>query len=189
MYRWLYRFKRGVGRASFMVLALTLAACSAPYVRDTSSSPAVSVPEPGTQRPGAHGAPVTAPSGAQPHAAPDAGRLQPGAAAAMPGEPGAQPDYRPASSNNNAVNILLAQADDARRRGDLDTAIAAAERALRIAPADPAVYYQLAVLRLQRGDLALADQLARKGLSYQPDPGLRMRLQEIIERARHGITG
>ncbi len=189
MYRWLYRFKRAVGPASCVVLALTLAACAAPSVRDSSSSPAISVPEPGTQRPGAHTAPVPVPSGAQSHAAPDAGRVQPGGAAATSGEPGAQPDYRPASSNNNAVNTLLAQADDARQQGDLDAAIAAAERALRIAPADPAVYYQLAVLRLQRGDPGLADQLARKGLSYQPDPGLRLRLQEIIERARRGITG
>ncbi len=118
-----------------------------------------------------------------------AGRLQAGSAAQTPGGFGAQPDYRPAPSNNSAVNTLLAQADDARQQGDLDAAIAAAERALRIAPADPAVYYQLAVLRMQRGDLALADQLARKGLSYQPDPGLQLRLQEIIERARRGITG
>jgi tetratricopeptide (TPR) repeat protein len=115
--------------------------------------------------------------------------LQAGSAAQTPGGFGAQPDYRPAPSSNSAVNTLLAQADDARQQGDLDAAIAAAERALRIAPADPAVYYQLAVLRMQRGDLALADQLARKGLSYQPDPGLQLRLQEIIERARRGITG
>ncbi len=67
------------------------------------------------------------------------------------------------------MNILLAQAATERRGGNLDAAIAAAERALRIAPADPAVYCELATLRLERGDYALAEQLARKGLSYQPD--------------------
>jgi len=100
------------------------------------------------------------------------------------------PEYQPpAQSDNSAVNTLLAQAASERSSGNLDAAIAAAERALRIAPADPAVYCELATLRLQRGDLALAEQLARKGLSYQPDPALGQRLNDIIERARRGWSG
>jgi tetratricopeptide (TPR) repeat protein len=95
----------------------------------------------------------------------------------------------PPPSANSAVNILLAQAATERRGGNLDAAIAAAERALRIAPADPAVYCELATLRLERGDHALAEQLARKGLSYQPDAGMQQRLNAIIERARRGTTG
>ena len=82
------------------------------------------------------------------------------------------------------MNTLLAQAATERRGGNLDAAIAAAERALRIAPADPAVYCELATLRLERGDYALAEQLARKGLSYQPDAQMQQRLNAIIERAR-----
>lgn len=87
-------------------------------------------------------------------------------------------------SSNRAVNILLAQADGERRGGNLDAAIAAAERALRIAPSDPAAYCQLAELRLERGESAAAEQLARKGLSYGPEPSLRARLEAIIERSR-----
>ena len=99
----------------------------------------------------------------------------------------AVPDYAPAQSRNSAVNTLLAQADTQRRGGNVDAAIAAAERALRIAPSDPAVYYQLAMLRLEQGDKAAAGQLARKGLSYQPDPELRQRLNDIVARA--GMQG
>lgn len=95
----------------------------------------------------------------------------------------------PPPSANTAVNTLLAQAATERRGGNLDAAIAAAERALRIAPADPAVYCELATLRLERGDYALAEQLARKGLSYQPDAQMQQRLNAIIERARRGKTG
>ena len=95
----------------------------------------------------------------------------------------------PPPSANTAVNTLLAQAATERRGGTLDAAIAAAERALRIAPADPAVYCELATLRLERGDYALAEQLARKGLSYQPDAQMQQRLNAIIERARRGKTG
>lgn len=95
----------------------------------------------------------------------------------------------PPPSANTAVNTLLAQAATERRGGNLDAAIAAAERALRIAPADPAVYCELATLRLERGDHALAEQLARKGLSYQPDAQMQQRLNAIIERARRGKTG
>jgi len=95
----------------------------------------------------------------------------------------------PLPSANAAVNTLLAQAATERRGGNLDAAIAAAERALRIAPADPAVYCELATLRLERGDHALAEQLARKGLSYQPDAQMQQRLNAIIERARRGKAG
>jgi hypothetical protein len=98
----------------------------------------------------------------------------------------ADPAHVPARSSNTAVNALLAQADGARRAGNLEGAIAAAERALRIAPSDPAVYYELAVLRLRQGDRARAEQLARKGLSYQPDVELRQRLEDLIARLRAG---
>jgi tetratricopeptide (TPR) repeat protein len=87
------------------------------------------------------------------------------------------------------VNTLLAQAASERSGGNIDAAIAAAERALRIAPADPAVYCELAELRLERVDYAQAEQLARKGLSYQPGAELLARLNAIIERARRGVTG
>ena len=96
------------------------------------------------------------------------------------------PGHRPLRSSNAAVNALLAQADGSRRGGNLSGAIASAERALRIAPADPVVYYELALLRLANSERGVAEQLARKGLSCQPDEELRQRLQDLIARARMG---
>lgn len=89
----------------------------------------------------------------------------------------------PAQSSNPAVNTLLARADSEWKAGNSDAAVAAAERALRIAPSDPAVYLQLAELRLARGEAAMAEQLARKGLSYQPEPRMRQRLLNVLEQA------
>ena len=109
--------------------------------------------------------------------------VQPAAAVAIDA---VDPGHAPRPSANAAVNALLAQADGARRGGDLNAAIASAERALRIAPADAAVYYELALLRLANGERAIAGQLARKGLSCRPDEALRQRLEDLIARAHSG---
>ncbi len=106
-----------------------------------------------------------------------------GATTAPPAAAVIEEGHVPARSTNNAVNALLASADGARRRGDLDAAVAAAERALRIQPGDPAVYCELALLRLAQGQRELAGQLARKGLAQQPEPELRQRLEEVLARA------
>ena len=106
-----------------------------------------------------------------------------GAAAPVAGAAAIAEDHVPARSSNNAVNALLASADGSRRRGDLDAAVAAAERALRIQPGDPAVYYELALLRLAQGQRELAGQLARKGLAQQPEPDLRQKLEELLAQA------
>jgi len=139
-----------------------------------TAAPASTMPLPG----------ATAPEDSFTIESPDAG-----APAGSAGDAGQIDLQAPPPSANTAVNTLLAQAATERRGGNLDAAIAAAERALRIAPADPAVYCELATLRLERGDYALAEQLARKGLSYQPDAQMQQRLNAIIERARRGKTG
>ena len=54
---------------------------------------------------------------------------------------------------------------------------------MRIQPGDPAVYCELALLRLAQGQRELAGQLARKGLAQQPEPELRQRLEEVLARA------
>lgn len=162
------------------LLAMALAACSGPYL--SNSPPRVDVPEPGAAAvPGARPPPAPAAPGAStvrtapaPESAPI---VESGSATAAP------------VSDNNAVTALLARAAAEREGGNVDAAIAAAERALRIAPDDPAVYLELAQLRLERGDIALAEQLARKGLSYQPGPELRERLLDVLERARRGLPG
>ena len=159
---------------------------------------------PSAQPPRAEQPPSTSPAAPgglpAPEPAPAAALPLPGAAASASEdgftiEPGDDRDaarvelHAPPPSANTAVNTLLAQAATEHRGGNLDAAIAAAERALRIAPSDPAVYCELATLRLERGDYALAEQLARKGLSYQPDAEMQQRLGAIIERARRGKSG
>lgn len=113
----------------------------------------------------------------------DAGSADGSAIAGATSQPAIGADHVPARSSNNAVNALLASADGARRKGDLDAAVAAAERALRIEPGDPAVYYELALLRLARGERDLAGQLARKGLAQAPEPELRQRLEDVLAQA------
>lgn len=168
------------------LLAAALAACSGPY--RANSPPRVDVPEPGRGAVSGAGAgpPASAPARPEAPGAPTV-RSVPAPNSAPIVESGST--AAPPVSDNTAVNALLARAEAERRGGELDAAIAAAERALRIAPDDPAVYLELASLRLERGENALAEQLARKGLSYQPGPELRDRLLDVLERARRGLSG
>lgn len=171
------------------------AVVAGPAVPSTSAGPAY--PElppatPGSAYP-AKGAPPLAPgaapvAGDSPAASEDSFTIE--MPAAMPSDTattaavGSDASAAPPQSANRAVNILLAQADTAQREGKPEAAIAAAERALRIAPSDPAAYCQLAELRLTRGERAQAEQLARKGLSHRPDPALRARLEAVLARSR-----
>jgi tetratricopeptide (TPR) repeat protein len=88
------------------------------------------------------------------------------------------------AADNAAVTTLLARADALAARGDSNAAIAAAERAQRLAPRDPRVYLQLARLRLDRGEFGQAEQLALKGLSLRPGPALEADLQDVLSRSR-----
>ena len=64
------------------------------------------------------------------------------------------------------VLALLTSARQQESSGDLGSASASLERALRIAPREPQVLYRLAQVRLDQGDAAQAEQLAQRGLSY-----------------------
>jgi hypothetical protein len=63
---------------------------------------------------------------------------------------------------SSAVEQLLAEAMQRRDEGDIEGAISLAERALRIDPRSPRVYYVLGVLQFDKGEVASASQLARK---------------------------
>ena len=105
---------------------------------------------------------------------------QPGVQVIRPGDLSRQPD-RPA---NPAVDTLLARADTLASAGNSEAALAAAERALRMAPRDPRIYLQLASLRLQRGEHGQAEQLALKGLSLGPDDAVRDDLERVLRASR-----
>ena len=83
------------------------------------------------------------------------------------------------------VLALLTTAQQQQGTGDLNGAAASLERAQRIAPREPQVLYQLAQTRLNQGDTAQAEQLARRALSYSAGrPALQASLWELIAQSR-----
>jgi tetratricopeptide (TPR) repeat protein len=73
---------------------------------------------------------------------------------------------------NSAVIALLNEANNYSKQGDLRSAQTSLQRAQRIAPRDPQVYYALANTHLTLQDYVLAEQVALKGVSIvqgQPD--------------------
>lgn len=76
------------------------------------------------------------------------------------------------TSRNAAVVALLDSAQQDTSGGDLRAAQNQLERALRIAPRDPQVYYQLADVQRRLGQFLQAEQVALKGInvaSGQPE--------------------
>ncbi len=80
--------------------------------------------------------------------------------------PAWQEPAAPVSRNklNPAVLALLDNASEQQRRGALQSAENSLERAQRISPREPEVYYRLAQLRQQKGLWEQAEQLALRGL-------------------------
>ena len=87
------------------------------------------------------------------------------------------PGYTPASSPANAVAVstqpaavgaLLQQAEQQANAGDLESAAASLERAIRIDPRNPVIWYHLATVRLSQGEPSQAEQLATKSNSLAP---------------------
>lgn len=76
------------------------------------------------------------------------------------------------AQQNTAVIALLNEANNYSKQGDLRSAQTSLQRAQRIAPRDPQVYYALANTHLTLQDYDLAEQVALKGVSIvqgQPD--------------------
>lgn len=92
----------------------------------------------------------------------------------------------PESSNrykdeNPAVLTLLAKAEQSQNSGDVSSAMAHVERALRIDPHSSAAYYQIASLKLQQGKAHEALQLAQKALNFEPaSSGLQVDVWELV---------
>ena len=102
-------------------------------------------------------------------------------------EPDARPDpgvtIAPAAGTapaGKAVASLLEQAWQYYRNDNTDSAIAVAERALRLDARSGEAYLVLASSYLRQGQQALAKQFARRGLVYSPSgSSLSDRLQEF----------
>lgn len=86
---------------------------------------------------------------------------------------------------SQTVIALLGQAKHQQQSGYPERAAAILERALRIEPKNAQLWHRLALLRLQQGQLALAQSLAAKSNALiDGDPRLRNKNQTIIDQAR-----
>jgi predicted Zn-dependent protease len=95
-------------------------------------------------------------------------------AAQQPGVKPHAPDYAPvpntatavtAATQPPAVVALLQHAEQQANAGDLESAAASLERAIRIDPRNPVLWHHLATVRLSQGEPAQAEQLASKSNS------------------------
>lgn len=77
----------------------------------------------------------------------------------------ASPSTIATNQQSPAVITLLDEASRYTRQGDLRAAQTRLQRAQRIAPSDPEVYFALAKTHIQLEDYALAEQVALKGVS------------------------
>jgi Tfp pilus assembly protein PilF len=75
----------------------------------------------------------------------------------------------PPASSNPAVLSLLAQADTQASDGQLPSASASLERALRIEPRNPALWQALARVRFEEGKYQQAENLAAKSNTLAGD--------------------
>jgi predicted Zn-dependent protease len=83
------------------------------------------------------------------------------------------------------VVALLDTAERQANSGDLEAAAASLERAIRIDPRNPVLWYHLATVRLSQGDSQAAEQLAAKSNSLAAGNTAQQRRNwQLIARAR-----
>ncbi|MCC2638387.1 MAG: hypothetical protein K0Q68_2106 [Moraxellaceae bacterium] len=104
-------------------------------------------------------------------------------------EPARRPQVQPQrqladGSQLPAVRGLIAAADGALSRGEVDLAAVNLERAQRLAPQSALVYQKLANIRLRQKRAAEAEQLARKALAFAGSPAQQATLWQLIASAR-----
>ena len=101
-------------------------------------------------------------------------------------EPIDQPEQQ--TEISPAVLSLLEQADELRSAGDFAGASARLERAQRIAPTEPEVYFQLSSLRLEQGSLEDAVSIATQGVDLAgSDKAMKRDLYTVIARSKDAL--
>ncbi len=84
-----------------------------------------------------------------------------------------------------AVGALVSAADQTSQAGDLESAAASIERAVRIEPRNATLFYKLALLRLKQSKPRLAEDLAKKSaLLAATDNTLKKHCWLLIAHAR-----
>jgi hypothetical protein len=154
-----------------LLLTATLTAVMAGCSISPSQPPRPPVEDRGSEAP----APTPAPQEQRSEPAvvtplPDAGP------AATP-SPSPAPTPQPQAQQSPAVIALLSDAEQSRVAGDYRSAQGSLQRAQRIAPRDPEVYYSLALTHMELEDFDLAEQVALKGVSLAQ--GNREQLQRL----------
>lgn len=159
-----------VGAAGIIMLLLN--ACStAPY--QTSTSPA-EIEDRST---------TDASTPAQVETAPATSTAVPGTKVIV-SEPAAI-STAPVVERKPAVIALLDSASKQQQQGDYHAAQSTLQRAQRIAPRDPQVYYSLAQTHLELESYALAEQVALKGVSLVQGQAQQLkRFWQLIARIR-----
>ncbi|KGK42335.1 hypothetical protein LH51_08070 [Nitrincola sp. A-D6] len=100
-------------------------------------------------------------------------------------QPVTEPTEQQPSTQNTAVLALLDSAKQDSAGGDLRAAQARLERAQRISPREPEVYYQLADVKRQLGQFMDAEQVALKGVDVASgQSGALRRLWALISQIR-----
>ena len=163
-------------RAAFVCLVLSLATslsmigCASrdrPHPAKTADRPAV--PAVATE------APQPVPAKPSTNAVPPASRAAPPRVPAVSSEP-------------PVVVALLEESEASRASGDLESAVATLERALRIHPRNPRLWHELARIRLLQGEAALAVELAGKSsLLSSGDESLIEANRKLIAAARQQL--
>ena len=110
----------------------------------------------------------------------DKGTVPPEVTPSEPPPPLEPPLPPPETSSDDAVDQLLGESMGLRDQGDIAGAISVAERALRIAPRNPRVYYVLGTLYLDKGEVEEALQLARKAGSLDTNGFYRRSIDRLI---------
>ncbi|MGI2324140.1 MULTISPECIES: tetratricopeptide repeat protein [Methylococcus] len=122
-------------------------------------------------RPAPTAAPAPSP---RPKAAAPPARPAPGAWAGAKKQPAPTP----------AVAALMSEADKAQGSGQLDNAATTLERAIRMQPRNPELWYRLATVRMAQQQPRLALDLARKSkVLARGNPDLVQKCQALIEEA------
>lgn len=88
-----------------------------------------------------------------------------------------------AAASNSAVVALLSSAQQQRKSGDYQRASVTLERAIRISPRNPELYYELAQVRYLEGNFHQSKQLCRKAISLAAgDKALVERCRSLLSR-------
>lgn len=104
----------------------------------------------------------------------------------QPSSPATQPSAsQPGSVDNAAVVALLDTARQETSQGDLRAAQTRLERAQRIAPREPEVYFQLADVKRQLGQFMDAEQVALRGVDVASGQSAQLRrLWALVSQIR-----